>query len=876
MTYVRKLSPLERLHAAVGASPETLEVPRWIAHVVEGEGELEPERWREAVRIAGAANPGARVVLRGHLWRARWCESRGSGPRVRVAANCQWDGLGSDGAEVLDAEVLALRNGPVCEVVLMPGATPRVAFRALHAAMDGRGLLHFALDVFRCLRGEEPIGSDSRLTDTELMSAHQGGDPPFVVRRWLQPTGGPVGGARGNVWRRVDLPGQHPHLLARVALATARHAWLHHGHGPVRFGIPVDLRPLSPGIRSTANLTGMACLDVPRWASVPSLEASLKAQIARGDHAAVPPIIGAASVIPLDRLDRITGRTPDNYRQEQPTMHSGALSNMGRVALDDIQGGGFRGRLVFMTPQLGSLFISLMGCETGAHLAVSVPQIYATGGRLDALCDAIREEIRGGVPTAAVAMPGDVATPSAFERADFGDGFVWGVGTSAYQIEGAVAEDGRQPSVWDVFERPRRHFPSVLPRVRNLDSAAVACDHYHRVDEDLDLIADLGVNAYRFSIAWPRVLPMGDGEVNEAGIRFYDRLIDGILERGLTPYATLYHWDLPQALEERGGWTNRRIVDWFRRFADVCARAFGDRVKHWVVVNEALSFSLLGHLFGVAAPGRRGLGNFLPAVHHSQLAQAAGCRAVKEFDPTARVGTSVALTRPHPHSDRTKDVQAAARLQAFQRIFVDPVLGRGYPVAELPFLQKIDRFVQPGDIDACKFDLDFLGVNHYFRFIVRHNPVVPLFQLSPAGPAPGSVSTALDWEVHAPSLFDLLCELGADPDIPDLIVTENGAAFHDRVDPDGRVRDQQRLAYLQDYVAQVLRARRAGVRVGGYFAWSALDNFEWQSGFEHRFGLYHVDYGTQQRTLKDSGRWYRSLLRGEAQRTAGETVRVTA
>ncbi len=446
------------------------------------------------------------------------------------------------------------------------------------------------------------------------------------------------------------------------------------------------------------------------------------------------------------------------------------------------------------------------------------------------------------------------------KRGDFGADFRWGAATSAFQIEGATREDGRGPSIWDDFGRARRRGWLGLGGKSGQASADVACDHYHRYREDVELLAALHVDAYRFSIAWPRLLPEGTGRVNRDGVDFYHRLLDSLAARGITPFVTLYHWDLPLALERRGGWTNREVAQWFAEFAGLCAREYGDKVRHWILLNEGLTFTGLGHFFGTHAPRRRRLRNFLPALHHCLLAQAEAGRRIKERRPEALVGTAVAFAATHPLADRERDRAAVRRVDALGRAFVDPLVGRGYPVEELPLLGQIERRVaRPGDQQRIRFPLDFLGINHYFRLTVRHSSFVPYLRAAPVTRADAE-RTANGWEVHPPGIGEVLRGFGRYAEIPGLYVTENGAAYDDVLGADARVEDRDRASYLQRYLAEVLAARRAGVAVRGYFVWSLLDNYEWDRGYEPRFGLVHVDRATQRRTLKASGCWYRDFL----------------
>jgi beta-glucosidase len=451
-------------------------------------------------------------------------------------------------------------------------------------------------------------------------------------------------------------------------------------------------------------------------------------------------------------------------------------------------------------------------------------------------------------------------SPGSFTRADFGDAFHWGVSAAAYQTEGAWNLDGKGPSIWDEFvhRRPRA--------VRGRATADVACDFYHRWPADLDLLRHLGVPDFRFSVAWSRVLPQGTGPVNQRGLDFYDQLVDGCLERGITPWLTVYHWDLPQALQQRGGWTNRAVVGWLADYAQRLAARLGDRVQHWMVLNEPLVFTGAGHLLGLHAPGRRHLGAFLAAVHHAALAQAEGGRALRACLPaSAQIGTTFScshLTPWRPHLAR--DQWATRRVDALlNRLFVEPALGLGYPLHDAPFLRLLERYHKPGDEALLPFAFDFWGVQNYTREVVRFAPYVPLIWANLVGAARRGVPyTDMGWEVYPESLYHMLKQFAAYPRAPRLLVTENGASFPDASPAGGCLPDPARQAYLRACIGQVLRARREGVPVDGYFAWSFTDNFEWAEGYGPRFGLVHIDYATQQRTVKDSGRWYQQLLAG--------------
>ncbi|TDB64162.1 GH1 family beta-glucosidase [Arundinibacter roseus] len=438
-----------------------------------------------------------------------------------------------------------------------------------------------------------------------------------------------------------------------------------------------------------------------------------------------------------------------------------------------------------------------------------------------------------------------------FTRNDFGKDFYWGTATSAFQIEGAAADYGRGPSIWDKFTK--------LPgKIKNNACATRACDHYHRYEEDLDLLKTLGFTSYRFSLSWSRIFPDGTGRINPEGVAFYHRLIDACHERGIEPWITLYHWDLPQALQDRGGWESRQILNWFAEYVSFCATEFGDIVKKWIVLNEPMAVAALGYTSGLHAPGRKGLHRFLPVVHHLALCQAEGGRLLRQLVPGAYVGTTFSCSPVLPHSPSPRDVRAAKRLDALlNRLFVEPTLGMGYPTDAFPFLKNIRYFMKPGDAEKLAFDFDFIGLQNYFQVVVRHSWKKPLLWAEEVKPT--GTRTAMGWGVAPEGLYKILTQFGAYEGIKELIISENGAAFHDEI-KNGEVHDPQRIGFFRDYLENVLRARQEGVPVNGYFAWSLLDNFEWAEGYDARFGLVHVDYATQKRTIKSSGYWFAEFL----------------
>ncbi|MFD3969872.1 GH1 family beta-glucosidase [Streptomyces cyaneofuscatus] len=442
--------------------------------------------------------------------------------------------------------------------------------------------------------------------------------------------------------------------------------------------------------------------------------------------------------------------------------------------------------------------------------------------------------------------------------------FTWGVATAAYQIEGAVTEDGRSPSIWDTFS----HTPG---KVDGGDTGDIACDHYHRVPEDIGLIKQVGADAYRFSIAWPRVVPGGDGPVNKAGLDFYDRLVDGLLEAGVTPFATLYHWDLPQVLQDRGGWTVRETSEHFAAYASHVVERIGDRVKDWATLNEPLCSAWIGHLEGRMAPGLTDLTAAVHASYHLHLGHGLAVQAIRAASSDARVGIVNNLSPIVSASTSEADLAAARRADGhINRWWLDPVLGRGYP-QDMVETYGVELPVRPGDLETIAAPLDWLGLNYYFRQIVAADP---------SGPAPGFTQvpvadarhTYMDWEVYADGLEQLLLRLTEEYGVERVYVTENGSAYQDTVAADGSVHDPERVAYLEEHLAACARAVAKGAPLAGYFAWSLLDNFEWAYGYDKRFGLVHVDYATQRRTVKSSGRRYAELIREHAERHAGLSV----
>jgi beta-glucosidase len=458
----------------------------------------------------------------------------------------------------------------------------------------------------------------------------------------------------------------------------------------------------------------------------------------------------------------------------------------------------------------------------------------------------------------------------------FPPGFLWGTATASYQIEGAVDDDGRGPSIWDTYSR-------APGNVWNGDTGDIACDHFHRMDEDLDLMKKLGVGSYRFSVAWPRIQPDGKGPANQPGLDFYRRLVDGLRSRDIEPTLTLYHWDLPQALEDNGGWTVRETADRFAEYVDLVARALGDDVERWITLNEPWCSAWLGYGSGRHAPGVQDIGMAAAANHHLLLAHGMAVPILRSAVPGAKVGITLNLGVHRPGTDHVDDVAAAHRADGnLNRLFLDPVFHGSYPEdmlthyeANLPGFSVIEE----GDLAIISQPLDFLGVNYYFPGTIMDSKRasearvagygVPLGEQFPdlrvlSLETPGTETTSMGWEVDASGLTELLVRVkGEYTDLP-IYITENGAAFDDYVDPNGHVLDNDRISYLCEHVSAVHDAIDANVNVQGYFVWSLLDNFEWSFGYSRRFGIVWVDFPTGTRLPKASFNWYANLVRANA------------
>jgi beta-glucosidase len=435
------------------------------------------------------------------------------------------------------------------------------------------------------------------------------------------------------------------------------------------------------------------------------------------------------------------------------------------------------------------------------------------------------------------------------DPSSFPSDFVWGAATASYQIEGAVHEGGRGESVWDRF--------SATPgKVRGGDTGDVACDFYHRYPEDVRLMKELGLDAFRFSIAWPRVLPQGRGAVDQAGLDFYDRLVDELLANGIEPFATLFHWDLPQALEDEGGMRVRSTAEAFVEYAEAVVARLGDRVHHWITHNEPWVYAWIGHAWGVHAPGRTSEADAVAVAHHLLLSHGWAVEAIRRASPDARVGITLNIAHSYPATETPEDEAAAYRRDGEDnRWFLDPIFRGSYPADLLDRNELVAPHVHDGDLEVMSAPLDFLGINNYSRFIVAAGTDGPCVVSNP-----DAEHTDMGWEVYPDGLHDVLVRVAQDYEPPAIYVTENGAAFPDVRVHDGHVHDIERTAYLDSYIGAVARAIAADAPVKGYFVWSLLDNFEWGYGYSKRFGIVYVDFPTLERVPKDSFYWYRDLI----------------
>jgi len=447
-------------------------------------------------------------------------------------------------------------------------------------------------------------------------------------------------------------------------------------------------------------------------------------------------------------------------------------------------------------------------------------------------------------------MTDEIDTGALAQR--FPSDFTWGFAASAYQIEGAAQEDGRGPSIWDTFSR-------VPGAVVNGDNGDVACDHYHRYRDDVALLAELGASAYRFSISWPRVIPAGVGQVNSKGLDFYQRLVDELLGAGIQPMLNLFHWDLPQALQDRGGFANREVVGWFTDYTSLIVDALGDRVTDWMTFNEPAVFAFLAHADGIHAPGIRHWPTAIKVADNELRAHAAAADIIASAVPQARIGMAIDVNQAVPATDSDADVKAASDWHATRDWwFLDPLFGRGYPQDGIEAHRAAGHLEGVDLSDLPNGGLDYVGLNYYRRETVSALSDKP-FDWKAEPPA-GAEVTDMNWHVAPDGLRDILLELQRRYSPKEIVISENGAAYSDAVSADGSVHDQNRQSYLARHLSAVADARDAGVPITGYYTWSFMDNYEWSFGYTKRFGVVRVDFPTQRRTIKQSGRWYQELI----------------
>lgn len=447
-----------------------------------------------------------------------------------------------------------------------------------------------------------------------------------------------------------------------------------------------------------------------------------------------------------------------------------------------------------------------------------------------------------------------IETTFSIDSRDFGDDFLWGISSSALQTEGGHDKDGKGVSIWD-------HFTAKKNTIYDNNTPSIATNFYENYKEDIALLKQLGIPNFRFSLSWSRILPNGTGAVNQAGLDFYHNVLDACIENGIEPFVTLYHWDLPLELEKKGGWTNRDILQWFEEYVTICITSFKDKVKYWIVLNEPSVFTGAGYFLGIHAPGKKGMGNFLPAIHHALLCQSIGFIKIKEIHPLAEVGTTFSFTYITPKSYSEKDLRAAERVDTLlNKVFIEPSLGLGYPIQSLPFLKNISKYIIEGDDELLKVAFDFIGLQNYTREVVAYNSYIPYInaKIIPAQQRNVEV-TEMNWEVYPQAIYQMIKKISEYEGVKKIIITENGASFFDEI-KNNKINDVDRIRFIESYLQQVLRAKQNGAKVAGYFVWSLTDNFEWAEGYKQRFGLVYVDFETQERIIKESGYWYKNFL----------------
>ena len=443
----------------------------------------------------------------------------------------------------------------------------------------------------------------------------------------------------------------------------------------------------------------------------------------------------------------------------------------------------------------------------------------------------------------------------ALNSSHFGKNFKWGAACAAYQVEGAWNAEGKGPSIWDTFT----HKKGNIHESQNADEAV---DFYHRYKEDILLLKTMNMKVFRFSISWSRIFPKGIGEINQKGVDFYHNIIDFCLNHDIEPWITLYHWDLPQHLQDLGGWTNREVISWFKEYAAFCTKEYGSKVKNWMIMNEPAAFVGLGYMLGYHAPGKKGISNFLKASHHACLCMAEGGRIVRSNVENSHIGTTFSCSHVEPINDNEKHIKASQRIDALiNRLYIEPILGLGYPYDVFPALKRIENYFEPGDAELLKFDFDFIGLQNYFRVVGKKSLFPPVMFAKEVPATKRDVPmNEMNFEVYPEGIYKIIKQFAQYEQIKSIVITENGVCYKDIVNPDGSINDKERIQFFQDYLSNILKAKKEGAPVDGYLVWSLTDNFEWSEGYEPRFGLVHVDFDTQQRRIKDSGLWFKEFL----------------
>lgn len=445
------------------------------------------------------------------------------------------------------------------------------------------------------------------------------------------------------------------------------------------------------------------------------------------------------------------------------------------------------------------------------------------------------------------------------KRKAFPKDFLWGTTISSYQNEGAYNKDGKGHSIWDTFT----NHPDFKKGNGN-----EATQFYNNYKEDVQKIKELNLDSFRFSLSWSRILPSGTGEINPKGIEFYHNVIDYCIELGITPWVTLYHWDLPQTLEDKGGWTNREILDWFKEYVEICTKEYGAKVKNWIVLNEPMTFVGLGYFMGMHAPGKKGATNFLAAAHHATLCQGIGGRIVRKNVTNAYIGTTYSCSHVTPYSQLNKHKKAAKRIDALlNRFFIEPALGMGYPTDAITGLNAIEVYIKDGDKELMEFDFDFIGIQYYFRIVAKFSLLPPILFATevPAVERNAKVNN-MGMEIYPKGLYKMLKKFSAYPKVKEILISESGVCFDDPIE-NGQVNDKNRIKYFKKTFAYTLKAIEKGMNVKGYFIWTLVDNFEWAEGTKTRFGIIHTDFATQKRTLKKSALWLRSFLKPQKKKS---------